>query len=105
MTTATALDAYSALDEFLEVIFTDEDLFEVAFASVIGSWDATPPYLAIRCPRVAVAHVGPNRLWEVRPDDREPTGREPRERAWRLRTARSPPPRDAEGHRSSHCGE
>ncbi|MHB1930199.1 MAG: hypothetical protein ACYCUG_12405, partial [Acidimicrobiales bacterium] len=33
----------SVSDRFVEVILADPDLFEEAFASVIASWDASPP--------------------------------------------------------------
>ena len=84
---ATA-DAYAALDEFLGVIFADEDLLEVAFESAIGSWDATPLYPSINSSRFDVAHADPSRTGEPQPDGSKPTGHKPE--GERLATAYGP---------------
>jgi hypothetical protein len=42
------VDAYAALDEFLEMIFADEDFFQDAFAVVVASWNACPPDVPTR---------------------------------------------------------
>ena len=90
MNTPAGVDAHAALDEFLEVIFADEDLFEDMFSAVVASWNACPPDapamigLAVpprgrRSPPWRGRQVG---QWSAR----AAVGR-----AWQLRTARSPP--------------
>ena len=89
MNTAAGVDAYAALDEFLEVIFADEDFFEDVFAAVVASWNACPPDApAMIGPAVpARGHRSPP--WRARQDPW--SARATAGRAWQLRTARSPP--------------
>jgi hypothetical protein len=84
---------YAASEEFLKVIFADPDLFEDAFAAVTASWDASPP----RGPVSSRTGARPPDRWPprtarstrsaARGSDR------PRDGAWQLHMARSPPVR------------
>jgi hypothetical protein len=90
MSVLVGVDAYAALDEFLEVILADEDFFEDAFAAVVAPWDAGPPYtpavIGSAAPRPG--HPSPSgrarqlRQWSIRAAAGQ---------AWQLRVARSPP--------------
>jgi hypothetical protein len=90
MGTAKLEDAQTLSERFLEVIFSDPDLFEAAFASVVASRAATPPDR----PGTACATTPPPGRWQGEPGPSEhqsgflcPRGGP----AWLLRTARSPP--------------
>jgi hypothetical protein len=90
MNTPTGVDAYATLDEFLEVIFADEDFFEDAFAAVAASWNAGPPDAPAKI-RSALPSPGHRRPpWRPRQPGRW-SARAAAGRAWQLRTARSPP--------------
>jgi hypothetical protein len=90
MDTPAGVDACAALDEFLEVIFADEDFFEDAFAAVVASWNACPPNVPakVRPPFPPLGHQSPP--WRVRQLGQW-SARPAAGRAWQLRTARSPP--------------
>jgi hypothetical protein len=90
MNTPAGVDACAALDEFLEVIFADEDFFEDLFAAVVASWNASPP----DAPPMIRRAVPPR--GHRRPPGRarqldQWSARAAAGRAWQLRTARSPP--------------
>jgi hypothetical protein len=90
MDTLAGVDAYAALDEFLEVIFADEDFFEDAFAAVVASGKAGPPDGPAM---IRSAFPSPDRR-SPPPRARQPgqwSAWAPAGRAWQLRTARSPP--------------
>jgi hypothetical protein len=81
---------YSALDEFLEVVFADEDFFEDAFAAVVASWDACPPHALATIGPIPPHPGHPSPTWRSRQPDQRPAPTAAG-RAWPLRTARSPP--------------
>jgi hypothetical protein len=86
----TGVDPYAAPDQFFEVILADEDFFEDAFASVMASWNASPPNATVRITHACspIGHRTPSA-------QAAPVGyrcvRDVGGRAWRLRLARSPP--------------
>jgi hypothetical protein len=90
MNTPTGVDAYAALDEFLDVIFADEDFFEDAFAAVVASWNACPPDVTAMIRSTFPSPGHRRRPWRPRQLGHW-SARAAAGRAWQLRTARSPP--------------
>jgi len=90
MDTLVGVDAYAALDEFLEVVFADEDFLDDAFAAVVASWNASPPDAPERTKADFANPDRPHPFGRARPVGHA-TGRTPERKAWELRTARSPP--------------
>jgi hypothetical protein len=89
MDVRAGVDSYAALDQFLELIFADEDFFEDAFAAVVASWNACPPHMPppIRPASLPPGHSSPpSRLCPLGQWSRASQGA-----AWQLRMARSPP--------------
>jgi hypothetical protein len=85
----TSSDQAAVSDGFVELILADPDLLAAAFASVVASWQASPP----QAPTAATTRSRPPAPPAVPPwkQSQHRTVRSPGVTPWQLHVARSPP--------------